>query len=289
MQHTYTAFTIVPSEALAYALSEHLELMSAPPTGVGTFEIEDGSGLWEIGAYFSEAPDETALAVLAKLYQAKPFEVSQLDDKDWVAQVQRELTPVAAGRFFVHGAHDADKLPDSAIGIKMEAAVAFGTGHHGTTRGCLLALQQLFQDGVRPRYIADIGCGTGILSIGAVKLWRCPILATDMDLIAVRTAQENSRANGVHHFIRMRVCTGTNHPLYHMRTYDLVVANILAQPLKRLAPDVCRLVTSGGHVILSGILLRQGQGVVDVYEAWGMRVVHTIKLDGWVTYVLCKQ
>jgi ribosomal protein L11 methyltransferase len=286
MQKTFTAFTIVDNEATAYALSEHLEECDPAPTGVGTFEIEDGSGLWEIGAYFTKEPDDTSLKLLAELYNAKPFKVSEVEDTDWVAQVQRELTPVTADKFFVYGQHDADKLPKTSIGIKIEAAVAFGTGHHGTTKGCLLAMQSLARTGFKPDRVADVGCGTGILAIGAAKLWRCPVLATDMDPIAVKTANENIEANSVQPYVKTRVAMGTQHPLYRQQTFDLVVANILAKPLKALAPDVRRCLAPEGYVILSGILLRQGADVIQMYRSWNMHLVEKFELEGWGTYLL---
>lgn len=286
MQKTFTAFTIVDNEETAYALSEHLEMSDPAPCGVGTFEIEDGSGLWEIGAYFTKEPDDTSLKLLAELYNAKPFKVSEVEDTDWVAQVQRELTPVTAEKFFVYGKHDADKLPKTSIGIKIEAAVAFGTGHHGTTKGCLLAMQSLARTGFKPDRVADVGCGTGILAIGAAKLWRCPVLASDMDPIAVQTANENIEANSVQPYVKTRIAMGTQHPLYRQQTFDLVVANILAKPLKALAPDLRRCLAPGGHVILSGILLRQGADVIQMYRSWGMNLVEKFELEGWGTYLL---
>jgi len=134
---TFTAFTTLSGETAASALGEAMELLEPTPTGVGVFEIEDGSGDWEIGGYFLERPDEAGLALLATIHAAKPFVVSKLDDRDWVAQVRRELTPVEAGRFVVYGAHDADNIPSQKVGLLIEAAMAFGTGHHGTTQGCI--------------------------------------------------------------------------------------------------------------------------------------------------------
>ena len=132
----------------AYALGEAMERLDPEPTGVGVFEMEDGSGLWEVGGYFEEAPDETALAILAASVGAKHFVVSELPETDWVAHVRRELSPVEAGRFFVYGSHDADKVPDDCEPLLIEAAMAFGTGHHGTTLGCLRALDRLANDGM---------------------------------------------------------------------------------------------------------------------------------------------
>ncbi len=148
---TFTALTTLPGEAAALALSEAVEKMQPEPTGVGVFEIEDGSGLWEVGVYFLEPPNEGILDMLALAFGAKPFVMSELPEIDWVAKVRRELSPVEAGRFFVYGSHDADKVPAGRIALQIEATVAFGTGHHGTTLGCLRAFDRLYEAGLAAR------------------------------------------------------------------------------------------------------------------------------------------
>jgi len=158
---TFTALTTLTGKAKAEALGDAMERLTPEPTGVGVFEVEDGSGLWEVGGYFTEAPDEAGLALLAAMHEAKPFAVSELPETDWVAHVRRELAPVEAGRFFVYGSHDADKVPGDKIPLLIEAAMAFGTGHHGTTLGCLRALDHLIDTGFTGAKVADIGCGHG--------------------------------------------------------------------------------------------------------------------------------
>ena len=145
---TFTALTTLRDKPKAEALAEALERLTPEPTGVGVFEVEDGSQTWEIGGYFIEQPDEVGLDLLAAMYDARPFAVSELEDRDWVAQVKRELTPVYAGRFVVFGGHDRDIIPSNLIKMEIEAAMAFGTGHHGTTKGCLLALDKLVTQGL---------------------------------------------------------------------------------------------------------------------------------------------
>jgi ribosomal protein L11 methyltransferase len=162
---TYTALTKLTSSEAAYALSEAMENMTPEPTGVGVFEMEDGSGLWEVGGYFTEEPDEIELLVLAQAFGAKPFLVSELPEIDWVAKVRRDLAPVEAGRFFVYGSHDADKLPEGRVGLLIEASMAFGTGHHGTTLGCLRALDRLDTAGFP-------GQATWLISAAARQFWR---------------------------------------------------------------------------------------------------------------------
>ena len=140
---TYTALTTLPDQGQAEALGEAMERLEPAPTGVGVFKVEDGSGLFEVGGYFIEPPDAAGLALLASMHGAADFAVSELPETDWVAHVRRELAPVEAGRFFVYGSHDADKVPEGRISLLIEAAMAFGTGHHGTTLGCLRALDVL--------------------------------------------------------------------------------------------------------------------------------------------------
>ncbi|MEL6520225.1 MAG: 50S ribosomal protein L11 methyltransferase, partial [Pseudomonadota bacterium] len=140
---TFTALTTLPDEAQANMLGAAVEDLDPSPTGVGVFLVEDGSGFWEVGAYFTEAPDEIGLSLLAAAHGARPFAVSELPETDWVAKVRRELSPVEAGRFYLYGSHDAETVPADRIGLLIEAAMAFGTGHHGTTQGCLIAFDTL--------------------------------------------------------------------------------------------------------------------------------------------------
>ncbi len=153
---TWTALTTLDDEAAAQALAEAVERLDPAPTAVGVLEIEDGSGRREVGGYFTERPDEAGLALLAVIHGARPFAVSRVEDRDWVAQVRRELTPVEAGRFILYGGHDEDRISVNRWGLKIEAAMAFGTGHHGTTRGCLLLLERLVRRGGKARRVADI-------------------------------------------------------------------------------------------------------------------------------------
>ena len=252
---TWTALTTLNGKAPAEALGEAMEDLTPAPTAVGVLEIEDGSGRWEVGGYFIDRPDEAGLALLAAIHGARPFAVSRVEDRDWVAQVQRELTPVEAGRFIVYGAHDAHRIPANRLGLRIEAAMAFGTGHHGTTRGCLLLLERLAQGGEKPRRVADIGCGTGVLAMAAARLWRVPCVATDIDPVAAETARENVRANGLGPWVRTGRAVGFRSELLQQAApFDLIFANILAAPLKRLAPEMARHLVPGGAVLLSGLL-----------------------------------
>ena len=285
---TWTALTHAQGRAAAEALAEACEDMLTPePVGSGVFEIEDGSDRWEVGVYFTEAPDEITLALLAAAHGAQPFAVSELPEVDWVAHVRRELTPVEAGRFFVHGAHDADRVPEGAESLCIEAAMAFGTGHHDTTRGCLLALDRLLTAGETPQRVADIGCGTAVLAMAAARVLPGLALASDIDPVAVETAQANVLANGLDGRVECVMAEGFSHPLLHdAGPYELIFANILKQPLIDLAPEMARHLAPGGRAILSGILTGQADDVAAAYAAAGVPLIRRDDLGDWATLVV---
>jgi ribosomal protein L11 methyltransferase len=209
---TYSALTTLPGEEPAQSLAAAMERMTPEPTGVGVFEIEDGSGLWEVGAYFLEAPDQVMLEVLATAFGARPFALSEVPEVDWVAHVRRELSPVDAGRFFVFGSHDADKVPADRVPLQIEATVAFGTGHHGTTLGCLQAFDRLLTAGWRPGKVADIGCGTAVLAMAAAKtLPEALVIASDIDRVAVDVAEANIAINGLDGKVECLEAAGLDH------------------------------------------------------------------------------
>ncbi|MEQ9694657.1 50S ribosomal protein L11 methyltransferase [Shimia sp. SDUM112013] len=287
---TFTALTTLTGKENAEKLGEAMERLSPEPTGVGVFEIEDGSGLWEIGGYFIETPDEAGLAVLAAAFGAKPFVVSELPETDWVAKVKRELAPVEAGRFFVYGSHDADKVPADSEPLLIEAAMAFGTGHHGTTLGCLKALDRLANEGIVGQNVADIGCGTAVLAMGAARIWPNPVLASDIDEVAVEVAEANVAANDLTGRVICVEAAGFDHPdLKAKAPYDLVFANILKAPLVDLAPDMGANIVASGHAILSGILNEQADEVVTAYDAAGFDVHTREEIGEWTTLTLTRR
>lgn len=286
---TFTAFTTLAGRDNAQTLADAMERLTPEPTGVGVFEIEDGSGLWEIGGYFTEAPDETALALLAAAFHAKAFAVSELPDVDWVAKVKRELSPVEAGRFFVYGSHDADRVPSHCEPLLIEAAMAFGTGHHGTTLGCLKALDRLAREGFVGANVADIGCGTAVLAMGAARIWPNIVLASDIDQVAVDVAEANVRANGLEGRVVCVEAAGFDHDTLAARApFDLVFANILMAPLISLAPDMGQNISVGGYAILSGILNEQADAVVAAYDNNGFRVHKREEIGDWTTLTLAR-
>lgn len=287
---TYSALTTIPGEDAAARLAEAVEGLTPEPTGVGVFEVEDGSGLWEVASYFMEYPDAGALAVLSALHHAKPFTISEIPDQDWVSKVQRELAPVEAGRFFVYGSHDADRMPANRIPLLIEAAMAFGTGHHGTTLGCLRAFDALLEAGFAGGKVADIGCGTAVLAMAAAKVLPDTVLASDIDPVAVEVAAANVAANGLAGRVDCVVAAGFDTPvLADAAPFDLIFANILKGPLIGLAPDMGRSVASGGYVILSGILNEQAQEVTDVYCENGFNLVKSDMIVDWTTLTMCKK
>jgi ribosomal protein L11 methyltransferase len=251
------------------------------------FEIEDGSGLWEIGGYFTEAPEQAGLALLAVSYGAKPFVVSELPETDWVAKVQRELAPVEAGRFFVYGSHDADKLPDDKIGLLIEAAMAFGTGHHGTTLGCLRALDRLVVAGEDAKNVLDLGCGTAVLAMAAAHVWPITPWASDIDQVAVEVAEANVLANTLAGRVRCVEAEGLDHPdLAAAAPFDFIFANILKGPLIMLAPSIANAMSEGGALILSGILNDQADEVLGIYTDLGYNLLHRDEIGEWTTLTL---
>ncbi len=284
---TFTALTTVASEDAAQRLGEAFERLEPPPEGVGIFEMEDGSGLWEVGGYFDAAPPATALALLEAAFGARVV-VSEIPETDWVAHVRRELSPVEAGRFVVHGSHDADRLPPGRVALLIEASMAFGTGHHGTTAGCLRALDRLLHEGVRGP-VLDLGCGTAVLAMAAARTMGGTVIASDIDPVAVEVAKANVEANGLAGAVECLEAEGASHPrIAAAAPYGLILANILMGPLLTLAPDMARLAAPGGHVVLSGLLNEQAEEVATAYAAQGLPESRRGILGDWTTLTLAK-
>lgn len=217
-------------------------------------------------------------------------DVTPLEDQDWVAQTQSGLAPVPAGRFFVHGSHDTDNIPsETEFPILIDAGMAFGTGHHGTTKGCLIIFDTLLQSGHTPETILDLGCGAGILAIAAAKaLPKSEILASDIDKDAIDVTDENAHLNHVSNGIRAFQADGFDAAELSGRQFELIFANILAGPLMGLAADIYAAAQSGGHVILSGILTEQAETVAATFEAAGFEVTPKITLNEWTSLLAVK-
>ena len=253
-------------------------------TAVAAFEGPDGR--WIVEIHFEEPPDEAAVrALVAEAGATAPVTFETIAAKDWVSASLADLKPVEAGRFTVHGAHDRARIAPNRLGIEIEAALAFGTGHHGTTRGCLLALDGLLKER-RPRRILDVGTGTGVLAIAAAKALHRGAFASDIDPEAVRIARENARLNGCPDVECIRAAGLTAGRFRARAPFDLVFANILLPPLKRLAHPMRRVLAPDAHVVLSGLLATQENAALAAYRPHGLRLVRRIPLGEWVTLVL---
>jgi ribosomal protein L11 methyltransferase len=252
--------------------------------------FEDDAGHWQVAIHFRNAPDEAGLRDLVKLAAgeaaADALSIERVPANDWVVESLAGLKPVRAGRFVVHGAHDRAGLRANEIGIEIEAALAFGTGHHGTTRGCLLALGDLMKRR-RAVNVLDIGTGTGVLAIAAARLLRKRVAAGDIDPVAVRAARENARRNRTASVITFVRAVGTRAQVIRERgPYDLIFANILMGPLTRLAVPVRGLAAPRAHVVLSGLLPSHANAVASIYGAQGLVLERRTVLEGWVTLVM---
>ena len=277
----WKARAILPKRE-AHALSDALELLEPSPV-VSAFELGE-RGLWEVEAFFAAPPDEQEL-----LRQfGVPMRIIPIEDENWVARALDGLPPVRTNRFFIYGSHDTKIVPANAIGLKIEASYAFGTGHHGTTRGCLLAFEDLKRKR-RFRNALDLGCGTGVLGMAFARLAHRPVVASDIDPLAADKSIENARLNRALPHMRISTGNGFRAPfIAEGAPYDLIFANILAGPLMKLMPGIRNHLARGGNAILSGLLDEQARGVLAMANAQGLRLIKRSALEGWVTLVLLK-
>jgi ribosomal protein L11 methyltransferase len=286
---TAAAFTLRagPAKLAMEALGECLD-----PTETAVTLSETAPDLWTIRIYFAAPPDAPAIRALvaatAGSDAAASLSFQAVAAQDWVATSLAGLAPVLAGRFVVHGSHDRGRVPRRQIAIEVEAALAFGTGHHGTTRGCLLALDEVLKART-PRRILDVGTGTGVLAIAAAKALRQKAIAGDIDATAVRVARANASANGVGAYIRPIRADGLSaRAVLRQAPYSLVFANILLGPLVRLAAPLARVTSPGSLVILSGLLPSQAAAAIAAYRTSGFRLVRRREIDGWITMTLSR-
>jgi ribosomal protein L11 methyltransferase len=253
---------------------------------ISVLELDEDRDLHEISLYAEgdvEAVEAQLRDLLTALSVDKPLEREVLPDIDWVARSLEGLKPVRAGRFFVHGAHDRDQIRPGDIAIEIEAGLAFGTGHHGTTAGCLEVLESVVE-AEHPQNALDLGTGSAVLAIALAKLAAIPVLATDIDPVATEVATANVKLNDASDLVETTTATGFDHPVFAERgPFALIVANILAGPLMDIAPDMAAHLQPGGSLVLSGILDRQHDAVLAAYTAQGFRHIRTLHLEGWVT------
>lgn len=280
---------IVPNESDARRLADLFgEAIDQDEAALAIFENPDLT--WSLSLYLDtplpDADIRTMLAATIGADIAARLHIEKVVARDWVRESLEGLKPVAAGRFLVHGSHDRMLVRPNQTGIEIEAALAFGTGHHGTTRGCLILLDQLLRARA-PRRILDLGSGTGVLAIAAAKATRRLVLASDIDVQAAITARDNARLNGVSQLVRSIHAPDFGAPDFaDYGPFDLVLANILAGPLKRLAAPMGQHLASSAIVILSGLLPAHANGVLSAYRAQGLTLVKRIEIEGWTSLLL---
>ena len=279
--------TLTGDRNTAECAERALEAGSPSPIAISRF---DNGGVWTLEVLYGEPPGREDIGKLlaGALGRVPPFDLALLPERDWVAESLKGLKPVHAGRFLIHGSHDREIAVREPLAIEIEAGAAFGTGHHATTLGCLIALGDLARTARRPR-VLDIGTGTGVLAIAAAKLWKQPLMASDIDPVAVAVARDNARLNDVATLLTA-VCAGTldDPRIQHRAPYDVVIANILAGPLISLAAPVARISSHCSKIVLSGLLQEQSRAVLAVWRTHGFVRRRHYLIDGWETLVLAR-
>jgi ribosomal protein L11 methyltransferase len=280
-------------ESSARAVADLIvETLDPAETAAAAFEEKASTASWAatpwlVEIYFAHQPDEDNIRDLVACAGgealAKAASFDRISQKDWVAASLEGLSAVRAGRFVVHGSHDRERRRANDVAMEIEAALAFGTGHHGTTRGCLLYMDEILKRR-RPRAVLDIGCGTGVLALGAALVLHESVAAGDMDRDAVAAARTNAVLNGAGPWLRPVLARGAAHPSLNRRGhYDLILANILAKPLRMLARSVAPLAAPGADIVLSGLLARDVPGVLTSWAAQGFTLSRRRDLDGWAS------
>lgn len=291
-----TRLYVTTNQTHSEALLNRLEIeFEEDGFAIATTETDEENEIWETSIYVDKSQvsdtEKRFENVLHALQINKDVSVEILPEIDWVAHSLEGLKPVQTGRFLVHGSHDYDTVAPHQLAIQINAAQAFGTGHHGTTAGCLEIIENTSKQhpaglrGFQP--ILDLGSGSGVLAIAAAKLGADQILATDIDPIATDTATENANINQVGTRIDFATANGFSAPVFKQKgPFGLIIANILARPLMTMAPSIAENLKPGGTVILSGILANQRWKVLSAFNNQGLGHVNTIWRDGWVTITL---
>jgi ribosomal protein L11 methyltransferase len=288
---TYRVSFAIGDEHSAKGVVDALtEVFFEGQAAIAAFERPDGR--WDVTVHFAEVPDQALVRELvgnaAGPEAADSIAFDTVEAKDWVRASLEDLVPVPAGRFVVHGQHDRSRIAPNKIGIEIEAALAFGTGHHGTTRGCLLLLDHVLK-AWRPRRVLDLGTGTGVLAIAAARALREKVLASDIDPPSVQVARDNARLNVSGHLVQAISAIGFSAPqIASHAPFDLVLANILANPLRQLAGPMARHLAPSALVILSGLLTHQAPAVIAAYRARGLVPVRHLRIEGWSSLLLRK-
>lgn len=285
---TQATFAVGDEHTASRIVDTITETYPDPDLAIAAFEAPGGR--WDVTMHFAEAPDEEMIRALvaqaAGEAAAKTIVFGTVEAKDWVKASLADLVPVHAGRYVVHGSHDRERVPANKIGIEIEAALAFGTGHHGTTRGCLILLNQVVNQRI-PKRVLDLGSGTGVLAIAAARTLKRRVLASDIDPRSVLVARDNARLNGVGNLVEMIEATGFHSPCFAANgPFGLVLANILANPLRMLAPSLVKHLAPNAFVILSGLLPHQANSVVAAYRGNGLKLVRRLQIDGWSSLLM---
>ena len=285
----YVSTTEVQSGEVLDLLSE---VFGEEDIAIANTEVDEKRDIWETSVYlYANDEDDVSARVTEALASAFPHltvEREIIPDVDWIAKSLEGLTPVRAGRFLVHGSHDRDKVRINDLAIEIEAGQAFGTGHHGTTAGCLEMIEQVLRSRTI-RNALDLGTGSGVLAIAVAKMRPVPVLATDIDPIAIRVAKENAKLNGIVSGMSLETAPGFHSDAFRKHgPFDLIIANILARPLIKMAPQLVTHLAPGGTVILSGILASQRWKVLSAYNGMKLSHVRTLWRNGWVTIHLRK-
>ena len=287
---------LVCAEPQARAIADLIVEMFDPANAAASaFEVEENtadwtSGAWIVEAYFGSPPDEdyvrSLVETVAGAAATAAVEFLRVAEKNWIAASLEGLTPVRAGRFLIHGSHDRGKAGPNDIALEIEAALAFGTGHHGTTRGCLLMLDWILKRR-RPHRVLDVGTGTGVLALAAARALHRPIVAGDIDPISVEATRGNAALNGARPWVEAFTARGVMHPvLRNSGPYDLIFANILARPLRQMSPEIVRVATRDADIVLSGLLGRDVPGVLSAFAAQGFHLARRKDLEGWATLLM---
>ena len=257
-------------------------------------EIETGAdkGKWKLDAIFQDHPDEAllntslTLAAEAAGISLPPYQICELAQRDWLRENLISFAPVSVGRYYIYGSHIQEPPPKTKLSLKIDAATAFGSGEHFTTKGCLMAMEEISRFR-RPKNILDMGCGSGILGLAAALTFRTNVMAADIDPESVRVTKQNAANNHLARYITARAGNGYKPVIIRSKApYDLVFSNILARPLTLMAKDLASVLAPDGLAVLSGLLNRQEQWVLSAHRRVGLHLKKRYRLEGWSTLIV---
>lgn len=284
----FVAVSTTRGLAAAEKAQSALERMAAPPEATVIVEIEEESDLWEVSGYFADRPDGVALALLEAAFAMGEFVISKVVDENWQASINRNLPAVRVGRLLVYGRHCEIDYKDEIYPLQIEASLAFGTGHHATTQMCLAMIDAIHLDGFKVARAADIGSGTGILAMAMASLWKCRVDCSDNDPSAIETFGFNLKTNNLSTQVTIKLADGAPASCFPTAQYDLVTANILSEPLKKMAADLKRLLRPEGRLILSGVTLAQSEEIKAVYANDQVSLIDERQQSIWTTLVFSR-